>query len=217
MNFVLSTEQKETLQKYGHDFKEWIVSSEGKKQWGDHHKREKYFKQNLSQKNLKTLTEDEFAEIWKTTWLSRLWHDKDQYVKNKLIAKNGIENLRKELITLLYGSDNFVSRYDNFREKIWGFGVGLISEILNMVFPEKYCLWNTTPKRVFPFLEIFSPPINLDKTSNLTGEEYQQCIEYLNSIRNELINYGVKDFVDLDLFFWYILVLCRITNLNTTI
>ena len=39
---------------------------------------------------------------------------------------------------------------------------------------------------------------------NLSGMQYQQCIEYLDLIGNELSKFGVKDFIDLDIFFWHI-------------
>ena len=42
----------------------------------------------------------------------RMWGNKDWYVKNKLIGPNGIEKLREEFKTLLYGSEDFVKRYD---------------------------------------------------------------------------------------------------------
>lgn len=202
---MLTREQKETLQRYGENFKKWIESSKGGEEIKDHRQHEQYFKQKLSQKNLEVLSETEFAEIWKKTWASRMWTNKDWYVKNKLIGTSGIEKIKIGLIDLLYGSEDFVSRYDNFRDKVQGFGVALISEFLNMVFPDKFSCWNLTHRKVIPFLGISLIPDNLLKYSNLSGGEYQQCIDYLNSIRNELVSYGVKDFIDLDLFFWYIL------------
>lgn len=202
---MLSLENKKTLQRYGKNFKKWLETSKGKEEMTSHREHEKYFRQKLSQNNLSVLSEEEFGEIWKNTWASRMRTNKDWYVKNKLIAPTGLNKIRQELITLLYGSDNFIVRYDNFRQKVHGFGVSLVSEFLNMAFPEQFCLWNLTPRKVLPFLGISSVPKDLLNSSNLSGSKYQQCIDYLSSIRGELITYGVKDFIDLDLFFWYIL------------
>lgn len=202
---MLSSENKKTLQRYGENYKKWLETHKGKEEMASHRDHENYFKQKMSQDNLKVLSEEEFGEIWKTTWASRMWKKKDWYVKNRLIDPNGFEKIKKELITMLYGSDNFVNRYDNFRQNVQGFGVSLLSEILNMIFPEQFCLWNLTPRKVLPFLGISSISKDLLNSSNISGSEYQQCIDYLNSIREELVSYGINDFIDLDLFFWYIL------------
>src|SRR5206468_2966728 len=84
------------------------------------------------------------------------WGNKDWYVKNRLISSNGIELIREELRKLLYGSENFVERYDRFRAKVKGFGIATLSEFLNMIFPDKFCLWNDKPKTVLPFLTLVS-------------------------------------------------------------
>lgn len=36
------------------------------------------------------------------------------------------------------------------------------------------------------------------------GIEYSQCINALKVIKNELKDFGIVDFIDLDIFFWHI-------------
>jgi hypothetical protein len=69
-----------------------------------------------------------------------------------LIGPNGVEKIRQGLHLLLYGSEDFAKRYDRFRENVAGFGVAIISELLNMIFPDEYCLWNNKPRTVLTFL-----------------------------------------------------------------
>ena len=191
---MLSSENKETLQRYGENFNKWLETPKGKEEMTSHSEHENYFKQKMYQKNLTVLSEEDFGEIWKRTWASRMWVNKDWYVKNRLIAANGFEKIRKELITLLYGSHDFAEGYDNFRQNVHGFGVSLLSEFLNMIFPEKFCLWNLTPRRVLPFLGISSIPNDILNSSNPSGSEYKQSMDSLNFIREELVSYGGKRF-----------------------
>jgi MoxR-like ATPase len=200
----LTPEQIQTLTRHGEDFKNWISSGNGRKDMLAHKEHERYFKEKLSPENLNKLTEEEFSEIWKKSWASNMWSNKERHVKNKIIAPNGIEKIRQGLNLLLYGSEDFVRRYDKFRENVAGFGVATISEFLNMIFPDKFCLWNDKPRTVLPFLGLNGLPDNLYKYNTATGEQYLQCADYLNLIRNKLSEFGIEDFTDLDAFFWHI-------------
>ena len=150
------------------------------------------------------MTKEEFSEIWRKSWASNMWKNKEWYVNNRIIAPNGIEKIREGLNLLLYGSEDFVSRYDKFRKNVAGFGVAIISEFLNMIFPDKFCLWNDKPRTVLPFLGLNGLPDNLYRYNTATGEQYLQCIDYINLIINELSEFGIKDFIDVDVFFWHI-------------
>ena len=72
------------------------------------------------------------------------------------------------------------------------------------MFPDKYCLWNDKPKTVLPFLGLDILPNKFFKYQISTGQEYLQCVQYLDIIKRELARFGVKDFIDLDIFFWHI-------------
>jgi hypothetical protein len=162
------------------------------------------FKTKLSSENLSKITKSDFIEIYKNLWVSNFWENKDWNI-NQIIEKNGLDNLKNQLYQLLYGTESFEKRYDSFREKIKGFGISAISEILNMVYPEKNCLWNNKTKLVLDYLNLRQNlPERLFKYNLLTGKEYSQGIDYLKTVKDELYSFGVKDFVDLDLFFWFL-------------
>jgi hypothetical protein len=200
----LSMEQIETLRHYVGEFKEWLKTPEGQASVKEHRDHEKYFKEKLSPQNLEKMTSDEFREVYKTLWASNIWGNKDWYVDSKLLEPNGLETIKRELKKLLYGPGEIDAKYDEFRKNVKGFGPSSISEILHFVFPEKYCLWNEKPKSVLPFLGLTLLPDRFFKYQITSGSEYLQCVNVLKVIKNTLKDYGIIDFIDLDIFFWHI-------------
>lgn len=201
---VLTSEQQNTLRKYGEEFVAWLKTEDGQENVGEHREHERYFKDKLSEENIGRLTEEEFGQLYKTLWASEMWSNKDWYVSHKLIAPNGLAKIKTELSKLLYGDSDIAARYDEFRNNIAGFGSSSISEILHAVFPDKYCLWNDKPKTVLPFLRIGLLPQKFFKYQISYGDDYVQVVQALDALRNELRQFGVTDFIDLDLFFWHI-------------
>jgi hypothetical protein len=204
MSLVITDEQRVTLRKYAHDYVSWLNTEKGKENVAEHREHEQYFKEKLSPQNIDKMTEDEFREVYKELWASSIWSNKDWYITNKLMTPNGLDKIKTELKKLLYGADDIETRYDEFRDNISGFGAATISEILHMVYPEKYCLWNDKPKTVLPFLGLNILPEKFFKYQLNDGSEYLQCVQALDGIKNELTQFGIKDFIDLDIFFWHI-------------
>lgn len=202
---VLTPEQRENLKKYGHDYVTWLNTNNGRENIRDHREHERYFREKLSPENIRGVTESQFREVYKTLWASRLWSDKDWYVTNKLIAPNGLEKIKTYLHKLLYGKEDIATRYDEFIRNVKGFGTASLSELLHMVYPDRYCLWNEVPKTVLPFLgldEILPKKFFNSQLSN--GSEYIQCVQALEGVKKELTEFGVKDFIDLDIYFWHL-------------
>lgn len=201
----LSTaEQMEGMESYAKDFVAWLKTDQGKENVEEHREHERFFKERMSPQRLEKLTEADFSDIFKTLWASRIWSNKEWYIRNMLLAPNGLEKIRTELRNLLYGDGDIASRYDEFRSKVKGFGVSSISEILHTVFPDKYCLWNEKPKTVIPFLGLDILPGKFFRYQITKGSEYAQCVEKLAEVKEALKEYGVRDFIDLDIFFWHI-------------
>ena len=140
----------------------------------------------LEKNRINTLSEPEFRLLYKALWASRLWTKKDWYIDEKLLKPNGLEKIKKELRTHLYGDEEINQRYDKFRGEIAGFGPSSISEILHFIFPDKYCLWNEKPKTVLPFLKLNLLPEKFFKHQISSGDDYLQCIKALSLIKNEL-------------------------------
>jgi len=201
----LSEGQRETLVGYAKQFVEWLNTKKGQDNVFEHRDHEAYFKEKLRSENLAKMTADEFREVYKVLWASNMWGNKDWYIDHRLLEPNGLDKLRRELTKLLYGSDDISKRYDEFKANVKGLGPSSISEILHFVFPDKFCLWNEKPKSVLPFLGLGNLlPDWFFKYQIADGADYYSCIRILDAIKNELRDFGVADFIDLDLFFWYI-------------
>jgi hypothetical protein len=200
----LATGQIETLVHYADKFRSWLSTPKGKTDVDEHREHERYFKERLSEAGLERMSASQFKEVYKTLWASNMWGNKDWYIENKLIKTNGFETVRQELKKLLYGLGKIEVRYDEFRKNIKGFGPSSISEILHFIFPEKYCLWNDKPKSVLPFLGLNLLPDKFFKYQISNGGEYKQCVNALEVVKASLKEYAIKDFIDLDIFFWYI-------------
>ena len=56
----------------------------------------------MSPEKLDSISEQEFAEIYKKLWASNIWGDKDQAVKSQLIEGNGLDKIKVELKKLIY-------------------------------------------------------------------------------------------------------------------
>ena len=80
---------------------------------------QKEFYQAFTREKLLTMTEEEFLEYISKLWSMIIWGNK-QYVVDKLIADNGFDNLKKQLVELLYdGLKNIpqVVLYGDFKER----------------------------------------------------------------------------------------------------
>lgn len=192
------------MHKYGRDFASWKSSDKGKETVRVHRDHENYFKKIFSAENLDKMNTKQFAEAYKTLWASNMWGNKDWYIENKLLAWNGLEKIRTELKKLLYNQSDIIERFDEFKINVKGFGMSSLSEILHFVFPEMYCLWNDKPKTVLPAIKLKLLPEKYFKYQIHTGQEYAECMQMLNVVKDELSEFGIKDFIDLDMMFWYI-------------
>src|SRR6266571_7617971 len=74
-------------------------------------------------------------------WAMRIWGNK-QYVIDKLVDDNGLDALRTQLATLVWGKSAIGTRWDEFRKKIKGMGPAMMSEILCKTHPKDFMLWN---------------------------------------------------------------------------
>lgn len=200
----LMPEEKVRLHEWGRKYQDWAKTEAGIRITGTHRSHEKYFKEHLAQDKLKTMSENEFSKIGKELWASNLWHNKDYNIKSKLLDPNGIDTIRDGLTMLLYGDDDIGAKYDEFNE-IKGFGIASNSEILNFAFPGKYPLWNKVTKIAIEDLKLDRLfPKRLIKGQNINGRDYEECVRVMKIIKDEVARYGISDFIDLDIMFWYV-------------
>ncbi len=203
-DITLSSDQKRNLRTRAEEFVSWLQTDDGQEEVRDHRQHEAFFKEKLSKPNIEDLTEEGLGEVWGELWASKTWSNKAWYIENKLLAPNGLQTIKSELSNLLYGTGDPARRFDEFRSRVKGFGPSSLSEILHTVFSDKFCLWNEKPKTVLPFLGLDILPERFFNAQITKGEEYMQTVSSLTRVKEELREFGVRDFIDLDLFFWHL-------------
>lgn len=202
----LTGEQIVILNEFGNKYLEWLKTSKGEQNLLDHINHRDYLKKKLSKESILKLKEDDFRDFIKFLWASNVWGNKDWYIDNRILQPNNdLENILTELNKLLFDSNEIETRYDDFRANIKGLGPAYLTEILHFMFPEKYCLWNEKPKNVLPFLKLNNLlPERIFKYGIKNGGDYIIILENLEIILKSLNKLGLKNFLDLDMFFWFI-------------
>ena len=144
------------------------------------------------------LDESGFRELFKNLWASGMWGNKD-YRTNTILEENGIEKIRISLNDLLYGSDPLETRFDNFNIKY--LGMASITEIMSIISPNKYTLWNNKTRKFLQKLDTDHIPRGAFKPAKMPGSDYVKCNEIMMEIAGMLVSeeYENKG-LDLDLF-----------------
>lgn len=203
----LRPEHIDTIKKLTQIYLRDLETKEWQKLIKVHNDHREDFRLMTSKESLEKMAENDFRTLYKATWASQIWGNKDWAIENDILKPNGgFDNIRNAFVELLYGNGNIESRLDNFRENVKGIGFSTISEILNFVFPDQYCLFNAKTKFGLQFMNIDILPKKYLKYGINTGKEYLICLEALTVIKNEIANDGLKNpnYIDLDAFFWYI-------------
>lgn len=163
-------------------------------------KERKLFYQSYTKEKIYAMGEEEFLEYISKLWSMLIWGNK-KYVVDKLIANNGFDVLKKQLVKLLYGNEDIEVRWDEFLKTIKGLGPATLSELLTYANPEEYAIFNKTTILCYSYLEIPDMP---KYNYQYTGKKYVEVCNIAKSISNELKNKGVKDFdlLAVDYFMW---------------
>ena len=164
--------------------------------------REEYYK-SYTLDRIVAMNEEEFYEYISKLWAMIIWGNK-HYIIDKYISDNGFDNLKKSIAYLLYGNDSIEVRWDNFKDKIKGFGPAMMSELLCYINPNEYMIWNATAANAYKYLGIQEVPRH---NYQLTGKKYIELTKYSKEIQNILLKkYNRKEnLLFVDYFFWDVL------------
>lgn len=80
--------------------------------WSERKERRDFY-QGFTKQKLLAMTEEEFLAYISKLWSMLIWGNK-KYVVDKLIADNGFQQVKKQLVELLYGSAPMEKRWDDF-------------------------------------------------------------------------------------------------------
>lgn len=193
----LSQEQENLIEKY---FNEFTKTVDFQKEIEEREQRKRLVKEILEQSRLKNLSEIEFGELISNLWASNIWVNKD-YIVQKIVADNGIDKIRSQFNNLIYGTEAFERRFDNFNVK--GLGPSSLTEILCLFDPNKFGIWNAKATKALKHLKFDDLP--LDKY-RISGEEYTKINTALLLIAKKLQDLGLKnvDLLAVDYFLYEI-------------
>lgn len=182
-------------------YKKWVQSSKEQAQQEQAERAKLSLEyQTYTKEKMLAMTEEDIYEYIAPLWAMLIWGNK-QYVINKLIANNGIEPLKKQLINLIWGTDKIENRWDDFRKKIKGMGPAMMSELLCKTHPNDYLLWNRRALIAFDYLEIPNlPRYDYQFTGKMYDALCQQGKEISKVMQEEEII--SSDLLAVDYFIW---------------
>lgn len=166
--------------------------------WAERKERKEYY-QSFDKSKLLSMTEDAFLEYISKLWSMLIWGNK-KYVVDKLIADNGFENVKKQLVELLYGSAAVEKRWDTFLKNVKGLGPATISELLTYINPQEYVIFNKTTISCYTYLDIPDMP---KYNYQYTGKKYVEVCTTAKQIAAMLKSAGDDaDLLVVDYFLW---------------
>lgn len=158
------------------------------------------FYRSYKEQQILSITEEDIYEYLSKLWAMLIWGNK-HYVVDKIIEDNGLDNFKKNLAQLVWGKQDIVERWDNFRSRIKGMGPAMISEILCKTHPNNFMLWNRRAYVGLNYLEVKNLP---RYDYQLTGKLYKYLCDVCKEISQELKNPGLIDttLLAVDYFIW---------------
>jgi len=195
-----------TIKNYIKQYLKWREDQK-EKELAEREERVSWYKEKMgSQEKIKNFTERDLHELIEKLWALEFWRNKS-YKVNKLIKDNGLDKLKTAFVSLLYSEQPIAKRWDDFRKSIKGLGPSSLSEILTLVFPDRYGIMNMKPLTVLPHLGFLSEKETKNISYGYTsGQDYERFMGSLQKVREELKNNGLPeaDFIDVDFFIWYL-------------
>lgn len=158
-----------------------------------------YYSTYNSEKILKMNEEDMYVYL-SQLWAMLIWGNKKYYI-DKIIADNGLINLKENLNNLLWSSQDIEIRWDGFRKSILGLGPAMMSEILCKTHPDDYMLWNRRAYAALQYLGVEGLP---RYDYQFTGKKYNFLCNIVKEIAIELSKCGIEDvsLLAVDYFIW---------------
>lgn len=195
----LSETHREAIRRHIPRFRRFMETEEFRQEQADREERERFFQHDLLER-LEEFSEVDVEALLGRLWASRIWGNK-AYQAQKIIADNGLENLRAELKRLMTSEDP-EQAYEEFLNRIKGLGPASVTEMLAYRHPNRCGIWNDRTRAALRILGLtaFVNP----KRYRISAGEYRVFNQLLQAIASELEASGIAH-VDLLLvdFFLY--------------
>jgi hypothetical protein len=156
--------------------------------------------QGWTKERILKMTEEDLLEYLSKLWAMLIWGNK-QYIVSKMITDNGFNQLKNELAELLWGHDAIEKRWDIARKNLKGFGPAILGELLCLVYPNDYILWNRRAYVGLNFLGVKGLP---RYNYQLSGKKYKELSDIAKEIAAVMKSLGAKDtsLLAVDYFIW---------------
>lgn len=180
-------------------YKEDILQTDSIEAIDERNERKEYY-QSWTEDKIENMSEDGFVEYIGKLWSMLVWGNK-KYIADKIIDLNGFDNIKKQLINLLYGKATIEKRWDEFYRNIKQIGPSTMSELLSYINPDEYVICNKVTCECFRFLGVDKVPIY---NYQYTGENYKRLCDIAKKIKQKLKNenIGKVDLLIVDYMFW---------------
>ena len=130
-------------------YKEDILQTDSIEAIDERNERKEYY-QSWTEDKIENMSEDGFVEYIGKLWSMLVWGNK-KYIADKIIDLNGFDNIKKQLINLLYGKATIEKRWDEFYRNIKQIGPSTMSELLSYINPDEYVICNKVTCECFRF------------------------------------------------------------------
>ena len=175
-------------------------SESEKEEMESRHERAKYY-QSWTKDRILQMREEDLYEYIAQLWALIGWHNK-RYVIENIIKDNGLDVIRHQLASFVWGSDSIEKRWDNFRNTIKRMGPAMMSEILCHTHPKENMCWNRRAYVALNYLGIENLP---RYDYQITGKVYSDLSRICKKIEDELKKAGVPspNLLTVDYLIWY--------------
>jgi hypothetical protein len=204
----LTAAHRSSLVPYIESFKEFLQTKKGGEWLKDRDDRHKLFTEKLALEKLDTLSIEDFSIPVKMLWAFAGWSARGkEWLLAQMLSEGGIERVRSELKRFLYGKGDIARRYDDFDIRILK-GTAAKTEMLNVMFPGKYGIWNDRVRQALKFLNLSNLFPDRVFRTQIEGNDYVACNSTLGSLGSELRSHGLShvSFFEVDLFLYSVFV-----------
>jgi hypothetical protein len=183
------------LQRYVPAWISYLGSKEGSEFYAERRARVQRYQAAFADGSLASLSEADLTAIVHDLWANAGWKDPTQPLR-RILRYQPLEDLKAKLAKLLWGSEPIATRFDAFVANPSGMGPGMSTELLALVHPGDYAIWNQRVRAALSLLKL-GDVLPAD-TYLITGSQYSQIISIMCEVREVISRHpGAPEPLDL--------------------
>ncbi len=206
VNYMMDSKTRSRVVEKIVPFQQFMESAEGREWRAARDKEIQTLRKLLNQSDISRLDEVGLAQVLGALRANSMWPDIGVKIK-MVLSENRIDTIRDSLRQLIYGSGPLPKRFDAFRESVSHIGPAMMTEILALLQPETYIVWNRKMVTGLKQLGLIDEyPKRAKNPPQMTGADYEKCMRQIHVLLDLLRENGMPnaDFLDLHFFLAYI-------------